>query len=164
MKIFRVTLGTQNITFGFPRLDIERVETGLKDGRVASKWAELLAAEIYCQSMAVPDAHGHDLITMGDSKTEVKCLTQHGVAFRRSKNTGVGRTCDSGAVLDFASAVESVIVVDVANTPIWDFIKITSGLIVRWHQEKIINANDGSISYSRFYAALGEKEILPWPQ
>lgn len=96
-QVNRVIIDVDKMASGVPGMTPQEITNIYRDGRAASFLLDRTGAKIYGLKQAPMNAKGFDYV-LGQFRGEFKCLTKGGVAFRRSKYTGVMRECDNEKV------------------------------------------------------------------
>lgn len=149
----------------------ENVLKAFRDGRVVSRFSEHWGAMIFCYDKhedtntkfsdgAVPAGD------LGDLGISVKSLTESGVKFQLSRDTGSGRSCSQKDLVEALRAVTFVVVVDVTEFPLVKFIKLLAAQVpLRWAQEPCCardlrvgrtSLTPSGLTKSKFYELLNE--------
>jgi hypothetical protein len=134
----------------------EKALDAFQDGRTASRFSEEWVVQVFELTRAGNNQKGYDATGTKDSAYSVKTLTQHGTAFRHSRNTGVNRKCTIQDVRDAIEEVDSFHIVDITQMPYIRFVKVTSGVAQSWLNSGRMSET-GTMTGVHFYEALKEK-------
>ena len=160
-QVNRVIIDVDKMASGVPGMTPQEITNIYRDGRAASFLLDRTGAKIYGLKQAPMNAKGFDYV-LGQFRGEFKCLTKGGVAFRRSKYTGVMRECDNEKVKESIARVEFYIIADVKEFPKVYFMKMTTGFVAQWHEKGYLGSETGQISWTKFYKVIGELQIEDW--
>ncbi len=135
-----------------------------RDGRVISHFAEIWGNRIFGYAKHLNSNYrgsdaSIDLGNMGPFEISVRSLTEAGIRFQRSVNTGGGRKPASQEdVIDAINAVDRVVVVDIREFPLVSFMALNSKWLLKKAYEKAITPN--GLKAKRFYNLVNDDFVL----
>lgn len=110
-------------------IDEDNVIDSFRDGRVASRFTEHWAEEMFgvCKYSDTNHPHSDAFILLPDNSTfevAIRCLTFSGIKFQASRHQGAGRTCSTTHVKNSIRSVDRWIVFDMRSFP-----KVTASML-----------------------------------
>jgi len=128
-----------------------------KDGRVASRFTEHWAAQVFAfkksENTNAPQDGKIELQHLPESgNISVKTLTEHGVKFQRSRNIGSGRVCTIDDLVEAVKSADLYIVADVTEFPSVKLVPVRSTIILGWVYDGFLTP--AGIRAKEFYRLL----------
>lgn len=150
------------LSFGFGELPKELTAKLMSDGRMASQLIEALLATHLGLEQPENTNEKWDLHKRGRKhKSEVRCLTNHGVRFTPSGSVGSGRGFDEQALEEKLDLVAGYYVADITPYPEVDLFTVPSDQVRAWYRAGKLGKN-AELSRQRARDLL--EGILPPPE